>query len=74
MWAWRGSGFVEYLFPYAYPKAQIAERLEQYRLKQVLHNLRAGDWSAGERGIACDPTRVGFSVERHPVRAHLLLR
>jgi hydroxypyruvate isomerase len=24
----------------------------------VLHNLPAGDWAAGERGIACDPARV----------------
>ena len=24
----------------------------------VLHNLPAGDWDAGERGIACDPQRV----------------
>src|SRR3954453_16625410 len=55
------SGFkgVEYLFPYAYPKEQLAERLHQHGLNQVLHNLPAGDWSKGERGIACDPTRVG---------------
>ena len=33
--------------------------LERHRLRQVLHNLPAGDWSAGERGIACDPRRVG---------------
>jgi hydroxypyruvate isomerase len=26
-------------------------------LRQVLHNLPAGDWSAGERGIACIPGR-----------------
>jgi hydroxypyruvate isomerase len=25
---------------------------------QVLHNLPAGDWAAGERGIACLPNRV----------------
>jgi hydroxypyruvate isomerase len=25
----------------------------------VLHNLPAGDWAAGERGIACFPDRVG---------------
>jgi hydroxypyruvate isomerase len=25
----------------------------------VLHNLPAGDWAAGERGIACHPDRVG---------------
>jgi hydroxypyruvate isomerase len=28
------------------------------RLKQVLHNLPAGDWAKGERGIACLPDRV----------------
>ena len=27
-------------------------------LVQVLHNLPAGDWDAGERGIACHPDRV----------------
>ncbi len=55
------SGFkgVEYLFPYAYPKEQLAEQLERHRLSQVLHNLPAGDWAKGERGIACHPDRVG---------------
>jgi hydroxypyruvate isomerase len=55
------SGFagVEYLFPYAYPKEQLAERLAKHRLAQVLHNLPAGDWDGGERGIACLPDRVG---------------
>ena len=55
------SGFagVEYLFPYAFPKEQVAERLARHRLTQVLHNLPAGDWPAGERGIACHPKRVG---------------
>ena len=55
------SGFtgVEYLFPYAYQREQLAERLQRNRLMQVLHNLPAGDWAAGERGIACHPDRVG---------------
>jgi len=55
------AGFkgVEYLFPYAYSKEQLAERLAQHKLVQVLHNLPAGDWAKGERGIACDPARVG---------------
>jgi hydroxypyruvate isomerase len=55
------SGFkgVEYLFPYAYPKEQLSERLHQHGLTQVLHNLPAGDWAAGERGIACHSDRVG---------------
>ena len=57
----RQAGFqgVEYLFPYAYEKAQLAELLNEHRVIQVLHNLPAGDWGAGERGIACHPDRVG---------------
>jgi hydroxypyruvate isomerase len=55
------AGFrgVEYLFPYAYPKEDLVERLRAHGLAQVLHNLPAGDWAAGERGIACHPARVG---------------
>jgi hydroxypyruvate isomerase len=55
------SGFkgVEYLFPYPYPKEQLAELLNTHALRQVLHNLPAGDWAKGERGIACLPGRVG---------------
>ena len=41
------------------PKDQLAERLAKNRLIQVLHNLPAGDWAKGERGIACLPDRVG---------------
>jgi hydroxypyruvate isomerase len=54
------AGFrgVEYLFPYAYEKEFLADRLRAHGLTQVLHNLPAGDWAAGERGIACHPDRV----------------
>jgi len=55
------AGFrgVEYLFPYAYDKHQLADKLKTHKLTQVLHNLPAGDWGAGERGIGCLPVRVG---------------
>ena len=55
------SGFtaVEYLFPFSFDKEELAERLQEHDLTQVLHNLPAGDWGAGERGIACLPDRVG---------------
>ncbi len=55
------SGFkgVEYLFPYDYPAEVLGERLSDNGLAQVLHNLPAGDWDAGERGIACHPGRMG---------------
>lgn len=55
------AGFkgVEYLFPYDYDKDAIADKLNRNNLAQVLHNLPAGDWDAGDRGNACDPNRVG---------------
>lgn len=55
------AGFrgVEYLFPYAYERNRLADLLKQYGLTQVLFNLPAGDWAAGERGIACLPERTG---------------
>jgi len=50
---------VEYMFPYDYAKEEQAEKLDKYRLELVLHNLPAGDWATGERGIACLPGREG---------------
>ncbi len=54
------AGFkaVEFLFPYAFSAADIKARLDSHGLQLVLHNLPAGDWEAGERGIACHPDRV----------------
>src|ERR1700710_1342081 len=56
----KAAGFsgVEYLFPYDFEKAVLRENLQQYGLTQVLHNLPAGNWAAGERGIAILPDRV----------------
>lgn len=53
------AGFtgVEYLFPYDFPTDVLVSRLRRHGLRQVLHNLPAGDWAAGERGIACLPGR-----------------
>lgn len=48
-----GFAGVEYLFPYGYAEAELAGRLRRHGLVQVLHNLPAGDWAKGERGIAC---------------------
>ena len=62
------AGFtrVEFLFPYAFPAQEIALRLEKHRLQLVLHNLPAGNWDAGERGIACHPDRVAEFREGVP--------
>lgn len=54
------AGFtgVEYLFPYDFPVEELVAKLKANNLKQVLHNLPAGNWGAGERGIAILPERV----------------
>jgi hydroxypyruvate isomerase len=49
---------VEFLFPYAFSTADIKQRLDDNGLTLVLHNLPAGNWDAGERGLACDPDRT----------------
>ncbi|MSQ59002.1 MAG: hydroxypyruvate isomerase [Betaproteobacteria bacterium] len=53
------SGFkgAEFLFPYAYDKNQVAELARKNNLKVVLFNMPPGDWNAGDRGMACDPSR-----------------
>jgi hydroxypyruvate isomerase len=66
------AGFkaVEFLFPYPYPAAELKSRLRDNGLELVLHNLPAGDWDKGERGIGCLPGRgdefragVGKAIE-----------
>ncbi|MFL6628163.1 MAG: hydroxypyruvate isomerase [Vitreoscilla sp.] len=48
---------VECQFPYETPAADIRARLEEHGLAMVLHNLPAGDWAAGDRGLAGVPNR-----------------
>ncbi|WP_300273578.1 hydroxypyruvate isomerase [Halomonas sp.] len=71
------AGFkgVEYLFPYDFEAAEIKRRLDDNGLTQVLFNLPAGDWAAGERGIACHPDRIAEfreGVERAIAYARVL--
>lgn len=56
----REAGFsrVEYMFPYEHPAQKVRAQLDAAELEQVLFNLPAGDWAAGDRGIASDPSRV----------------
>ena len=58
-----GFEAVEFLFPYAFEARAIKQRLDDNGLKLVLHNLPAGDWDAGERGMACDPARTADFAE-----------
>lgn len=54
------AGFdgVEYLFPYDFTKEALRAELDRHGLTQVLHNLPAGNWAGGERGIAILPDRI----------------
>ncbi|KZZ57776.1 hydroxypyruvate isomerase [Oleiphilus sp. HI0125] len=52
-----GFRYIEYLFPYDYSAQDLVSRLQDNNLEQVLFNLPPGDWSKGERGIACLPDR-----------------
>jgi hydroxypyruvate isomerase len=47
-----GFRAVEFLFPYDFPAATIAQALRDNGLQQVLFNAPPGDFAAGERGIA----------------------
>lgn len=58
---------VEFLFPYAFAAADIRARLTAHGLTQALFNGPAGNWDAGERGLASLPGREAEfrkSVER----------
>jgi len=52
-----GFAAVEYMFPYAEDLDAIAAELRRLKLRQTLFNLPAGDWAAGDRGIAVAPGR-----------------
>jgi hydroxypyruvate isomerase len=54
------AGFkaVEFLFPYAFPADAIAKRLADHGLTQALFNLSAGNFEAGDRGLAALPERA----------------
>lgn len=52
-----GFAAVECIAPYVAPPEVLAERLRRAGVQLVLFNLPAGDWDAGDRGIAADPGR-----------------
>src|SRR5262245_24223100 len=52
-----GFRYVEYQFPYQWRPDELARRAREAGVQVVLHNLPAGDFAKGERGIACLPGR-----------------
>jgi len=53
------AGFkgVELLFPYVETPETVMNALTRNHLELVLFNLPAGDWAAGDRGMAAQPAR-----------------
>src|SRR6476469_8451329 len=81
----RAAGFqaVEFLFPYEFPATEIALRLKDNGLQQVLFNAPPGDWAGGERSMACLPGRgeemrsavqraLEYATELQCPRVHLM--
>lgn len=52
-----GFRYAEFQFPYQWKADELAKRARDAGLEVVLHNLPAGDFAKGERGIACLPGR-----------------
>jgi hydroxypyruvate isomerase len=52
-----GFRYVEYQFPYPWRADELAKRARDAGVQVVLHNLPAGDFAKGDRGIACLPGR-----------------
>ncbi|HYD78805.1 MAG TPA: 2-oxo-tetronate isomerase [Paucimonas sp.] len=52
-----GFAGVEFLFPYGFLASELKSRLFDHGLTMALFNAPAGDWAAGERGIAALPGR-----------------
>jgi hydroxypyruvate isomerase len=53
-----GFKAVEYVGAYDQEPRALKALLDQHGLTQALFNMPAGNWVAGERGIACHPDRI----------------
>lgn len=54
-----GFNAVEFLFPYEHAPEIVQSKASAADVQVSLFNMPAGDWNAGERGIACIPGREG---------------
>ena len=53
-----GFDAVEFMFPYEFDAGEIHARLRANGLHLALFNLPAGNWAAGERGLAISPNLI----------------
>lgn len=70
-----GFSHVECQFPYDASVEETGDAMRAAGVAMVLHNLPAGDWAAGQRGLACLPSSVDAfrqGVNKAIVYAHAL--
>jgi hydroxypyruvate isomerase len=78
-----GFTAVEYAFPYPFAANELAARLRDQGLEQVLFNGPPGDWDHGARGTACLPGRedefkrgidqaLTYAAAQHCPRVHVM--
>jgi hydroxypyruvate isomerase len=55
------AGFraVEFVSPYEHEAARLGDLVREHGLAVSVFNLPPGDWARGDRGLGCDPERVG---------------
>jgi len=53
-----GFDYLEFQFPYEFEARDIKNRLDAHGITCILHNLPAGDFANGQRGLACLPDCV----------------
>jgi len=63
------NGFraVEYLFPYAFAREQLAQRLAEHGLRQAPFNAPPCDWDAGELNCSC----LFDLIDEHGYKGHI---
>lgn len=62
-----GFRHAECMFPYDYPAELLRDKALEAGVQWVLINAPAGDWTKGDRGLACSPARrdeFRHSIER----------
>jgi len=55
-----GFNHLEFQFPYEFAARDIKSRLDAHGVACILHNLPAGDFAKGQRGLACLPHSINL--------------
>lgn len=65
-----GFRWIECMFPYEFAAEELLDLARRHNVQFVLINAPAGDWAAGDRGLASDPDRVDEFKKSIPLALH----